>query len=167
MERNASLCAIHAAQHATTHATAQTNPGRPVHRTPPGADAAVDAVHSRADAHPHAVDPNARPMGGHASTVAIDPTPAMVVSAAAGMVTMLSGAAMKPNEPACHSAIGVLMVHATNDATTASTAALRTSEHASERAIGFHGILRHHESVASSHRRCTRGEMTSRATTTP
>jgi hypothetical protein len=106
-------------------------------------------------------------MGGHASAVAIAPTPAIVVSAAAGMVTMLSGAAMKPNEPACHSAIGVLMVHATNEDTTISTAVLRTSEHASERATDFHGILRHHDSVASSHRRCTRGEITSRATTTP
>ena len=83
------------------------------------------------------------------------------------MVTMLSGAAMKPNEPACHSAIGVLMVHATSEATTASTVALRASEHASERAIDFHGILRHHDSVVPSHRRCTRGEMTSKATTTP
>ena len=130
-----------------------TNAGRPVHRTPPGAAAAVDAVHSSADAQPHAVAPSARPTGGHASIVTIALTPEIVVSAAAGMVTMLSGAAMKPNEPACQRAIGVLTVHATNEATTASTAALRTSEHASERASGFHGIRFQHDSRASSHRR--------------
>ena len=50
-------------------------------------------------------------------------TPQIVVNAASGMVTTLSGAAHPLAVPACARAIGVLTVHATTDDTIAAAAA--------------------------------------------
>ena len=72
--------------------------------------------------------------------VTIAPTPAMVVMAAAGIVMTLSGAAHPFMEPACHTAMGVLTVHATNAAISASSIDDRTIDAASLLATRLNGI---------------------------
>ena len=97
--------------------------------------------------------PHKRPTGGAMSVATTAPTPAMVVMAATGIVTTLSGAAHPFIDPACQTAIGVLTVHATSAAMTASATEDRNSEAPSLLAIQGHGNNRHQRDKRSSQRR--------------
>ena len=90
-------------------------------------------------------------------------TPAIVVNAASGMVSTLSGAAQPLAVPACAMAIGVLTVHATTDEITAAAAASATCRASSRR-----GLDARTNDTHRSDQRAHAGDASTRsATTTP
>jgi len=104
-------------------ATVHQDAGRPVHQMAPGRSSDPTAISSSARAHAAAVAPQAAPDASDRGAVTVAQTPAIVVNAASGMVSTLSGAAHPLAVPACARAIGVLMVHATTEETIAAVAA--------------------------------------------
>lgn len=92
--RTVVLGAIQATGTAITAATTHHAAGRPVHHADAGRSQATCAVQSRNPAQPHATAPGtAATAAGSTAPRAMAATPAMVTSAAAGMVSTLMGAA--------------------------------------------------------------------------
>lgn len=126
------------------------------------------AVSPSMNAPAAATAPHAPPAAGDASTSAIVPTPAIVVSAATGMVRTLSGTASIATDPPCAAAMGVLTDHATVDATTPETHASATMPVASCRDHrGWPGIRASAPRMRSCHRRAAPGARRRSAATTP
>ncbi len=164
-----STAAIHAAPEARA-AIVHHGDGRPVHQTAPGRSSDATAIASSVAAHAAATCPSARPSGGTASTVTAAATPAIVVSAAAGIVATLSGAAHPLAVPACAMAIGVLTTHAVTDAA-AAVAKMPVATRSASGGSRAPGSMAHIAWIARSardcHRSAMRGESTRRPTTTP
>ena len=137
--------------------------GRPVHQMAPGRSSDPTAISSSARAHAAAVAPQAAPAASDSGAVTAAQTPAIVVNAASGMVSTLSGAAHPLAVPACARAIGVLTVQATTEESTAAAAASATCC-ASSRLGCDAGI---HPMHRSDHRAHAGDASTKSATTTP
>ncbi len=117
-QRHRRLGLIHATTIATSIAAAHVMPGRPVAEVEFGCSAATDAIHASDRTHSTETDPAHIAAVPRTPCVAIAIAPPMVASAAAGIVTTLSGAASHEIDPAWCRAIGVLTLQATSDAHT-------------------------------------------------
>lgn len=105
--------AAHAAAAAARARKAASVPVGMAGEIAPTAHDAPSAVIARSRAPAAAIAPRKDPAAGKACTDTIAATPAMVVIAAAGMVTTPSGAASGGNDPPWAIAIGVPTDHAT------------------------------------------------------
>ena len=142
--------------------------GNPTTGTTAGmAPDACRAVSASTPALAAAIEPNTPAAVGHAPPSTIEPTPAIVVTAATGIVTTLSGAASTEIDPPCATAIGVLTIHATSDATVAATIQPTAMVAASCAAVNGRRIIAITVRARSSHRLAAAGTTTSSATTTP